>query len=61
MLTDITNYEKVRDYLPILNGIILVDIFIMILVFRKIIKPRIIYKWYKNYKLYLRGDTKKQL
>jgi len=52
MLTDITNYEKVRDYLPILNGIILVDIFIMILVFRKIIKPRIIYKWYKNYKLY---------
>ena len=52
MFSDITNYEKTGDYLPILNGIILVDIVIMILVFRKIIKPRIIYKWYKNYKLY---------
>lgn len=52
MFSDITNYEKTGDYLPILNSIILVDIVIMILVFRKIIKPRIIYKWYKNYKLY---------
>lgn len=52
MFSDITNYEKTGDYLPILNGIILVDIVIMILVFRKIIKPRIIYKWYENYKLY---------
>jgi hypothetical protein len=52
MFSDITNYEKTRDYLPILNAIIIVDIIIMILVFRKIIKPRIIYNWYKNYKLY---------
>lgn len=52
MFSDITNHEKTGDYLPILNGIILVDIILMILVFRKIIKPRIIYKWYKNYKLY---------
>jgi hypothetical protein len=51
-LTDITNYNKTGDYLPILNALLFVDIIIMLLVFRRIITPYIIYKWYLKYKLY---------
>ena len=50
--TDITNYNKTGDYLPILNALLFVDIIIMLLVFRRTITPYIIYKWYLKYKLY---------
>lgn len=51
-LSDITNYNKTGDYLSILNGIIFVNIIIMLLVFRRIITPIIMYKWYSDYKMY---------
>lgn len=51
-LSDITDYNKTSDYLSILNGIIFVDIIIMLLVFRRIISPMIMYKWYTQYKIY---------
>jgi hypothetical protein len=51
-LSDITNYNKTGDYLSILNGIIFVNIIIMLLVFRRIITPVIMYKWYSEYKIY---------
>jgi hypothetical protein len=51
-LSDITNYNKTSDYLSILNGIIFVDIIIILLVFRRIISPVIMYKWYTEYKIY---------
>ena len=50
--SDITNYNKTSDYLSILNGIIFVDIIIILLVFRRIISPAIMYKWYSIYKMY---------
>ena len=56
--SDITNYNNTSDYLSILNGIIFVDIIIMLLVFRKIISPAIMYKWYSTYKMYaVLGDV----
>ena len=56
--SDITNYNNTSDYLSILNGIIFVDIIIMLLVFRKIITPAIMYKWYSTYKMYaVLGDV----
>jgi len=50
--SDITNYDKTSDYLPILNGILFVGTIVMLLVFCKFISPKIIYKWYSTYKLY---------
>jgi hypothetical protein len=50
--SDITDYNKTSDYLAILNGIMFVEIIVMLLVFRRIISPNIIYKWYSTYKLY---------
>lgn len=56
-LSDITDYNKTSDYLSILNGIIIVDIIIMLLVFLRIISPIIMYKWYTEYKMYaILGD-----
>ena len=50
--SDITDYNKTSDYLAILNGIMFVEVIVMLLVFRRIISPNIIYKWYSTYKLY---------
>jgi hypothetical protein len=53
--SDITAYNKTSDYLAILNGIMFVEIIVTLLVFRRIISPNIIYKWYSTYKLYAVG------
>jgi hypothetical protein len=56
--SDITNYNNTDNYLSILNGIIFIDIIIMLFVFRRIISPMIMYKWYTEYKMYaVLGDV----
>jgi len=49
---DISNFNKVSDYLPILNGCLFVDLFFMILLYNNIIiKSKYLEKWYSNYQL----------
>ena len=48
---DISNFNNVSDYLPILNGCINADLIILLLVFHGVFKSIYLKKWYKKYQL----------
>ncbi len=48
---DISNFNNVNDYLPILNGCINADLIIIFLVFHNIFKSNYLKKWYHKYQL----------
>ena len=51
-MENISNFNKVSDYLPILNGCLIVDLFFMILLYNNIIiKSKYLEKWYTKYQL----------
>jgi len=51
LIKDISNFNNVNDYLPILNGCINADLIIIFLVFHNIFKSNYLKKWYKKYQL----------
>lgn len=52
MFEDISNFNKISDYLPILNGSILADIIIILgLYYTKLYPSKYLKKWYENYRL----------
>ena len=51
MFQDISNFYKVSDYLPILNGCINADLIIIFLVFNGFFDSFYLKKWYKKYQL----------
>ena len=48
---DISNFNKVSDYLPILNGSINADLIIIFLLYHGVFKSKLLGKWYKKYQL----------
>ena len=48
---DISNFNNVNDYLPILNGCINADLIIIFLLYNGIFKSLLLKKWYKKYQL----------
>lgn len=48
---DISNFNNVNDYLPILNGCINADLIIIFLLYHGIFKTQLLKKWYKKYQL----------
>jgi len=48
---DISNFNNVNDYLPILNGCVNADLIILFLVFHGVFKSFYLKKWYKKYQL----------
>lgn len=48
---DISNFNNVSDYLPILNGCINADIIIIFLLYHGVFKSYYLKKWYKKYQL----------
>ena len=48
---DISTFNNVNDYLPILNGCISSDLIILFLVFHGALKSFYLKKWYKKYQL----------
>jgi uncharacterized protein YacL len=48
---DISNFNNVNDYLPILNGCINADLLILFFVFHNVFKSVYLKKWYKKYQL----------
>jgi len=51
-MENISNFNKVSDYLPILNGCLIVDLLFMILLYNNIIiKSKYLEKWYTKYQL----------
>ncbi len=48
---DISNFSRVSDYLPILNGCINADLIIIFLVYHGLFNSFYLKKWYKKYQL----------
>jgi len=51
IFNDISNFYNVNNYLPILNGCIIADIIIIILLFNGIFNSKYLKKWYIKYNL----------
>lgn len=51
LFNDISNFYKVSDYLPILNGCINADLVIIFLLYHGIFNSFYLKKWYKKYQL----------
>ena len=51
MFKNIANFNNINDYLPLLNGILITDLFIIFLLNTKIIKSSVLRKWYDKYNL----------
>lgn len=51
LFKDISNFNKVSDYLPILNGCINADLVIIFLLYHGIFNSFYLKKWYKKYQL----------
>ena len=47
-MVDIHNFNNVSDYLPILNSVIITDIFVIILLFIGFIKSKVLQNWYRK-------------
>jgi hypothetical protein len=48
---DISNFNNINDYLPILNGCINADLIVLFLVFHGFFKSDYLKKWYNKYQL----------
>ena len=51
LLENISDFNKVADYLPIVNGAINADIIMMFLIFHGVFKSLYIKQWYKKFNL----------
>jgi len=51
MLKNISNFNNVSDYLPILNGCLNADLIIIFLVFHGVFNSTYLKKWYKTFQL----------
>ena len=51
MFKDISNFNNLNDYLPILNGCINAELIIIYLVLMNVFKSVYLTKWYKKYQL----------
>jgi hypothetical protein len=45
---NISNFNNVSDYLPILNSVIITDLFVIILLFIGFIKSKVLQHWYRK-------------
>ena len=48
---DISNFNNVNDYLPILNGSLNADLIIIFLLYHGVFNSSLLKKWYKKYQL----------
>jgi len=51
MFSDISNFNNINNYLPILNGCINADLIILFLLYHNVFKSYYLKKWYKKYQL----------
>ena len=51
MFSNIANFNNTGDYLPLLNGVLLTDMFVILLSNTRIIDSRVLRQWYENYNL----------
>ncbi len=51
MFSNIANFSNTRDYLPLLNGVLFTDLFVIVLSNARVIDSRVLRKWYEEYNL----------
>lgn len=51
MFSNIAKFENTQDYLPLLNGVLFTDLFVILLSNAKIIDSQVLRKWYESYNL----------
>jgi len=51
MLNNIANFNNINDYLPLLNAVLITDLFVILLLNIRIIKSEVLRKWYSQYNL----------
>ena len=51
MFKNIADFNNTNDYLPIFNGVLITDLFVILLLNLKLINSRILREWYTDYNL----------
>jgi hypothetical protein len=51
MFENISNFNNVNDYLPILNAVLITDMVVILLLIFGFIKSKVLVEWYKKYNL----------
>jgi hypothetical protein len=51
MFKNIASFNNTSDYLPLLNGVLITDLFVIFLLNTKVIKSVVLRKWYMKYNL----------
>ena len=51
MFANIANFSNVKDYLPLLNGVLITDLFVILCLNTQLIKSTVLRKWYDQYNL----------
>jgi len=51
MLKNIADFSNVSDYLPLLNAVLITDLFVILLLNTKVIKSNTLQQWYSQYNL----------
>ena len=51
MLKNIAEFNNINDYLPLLNGVLITDLFVIFLSNIKVIDSNVLRKWYSQYNL----------
>jgi hypothetical protein len=51
MFKNIANFNNTSDYLPLFNGVLITDLFVILLSNMKIIQSSVLIKWYADYNL----------
>jgi hypothetical protein len=51
MFANIANFSNTNDYIPLFNGVMITDLFVILLLNMGIIKSRVLREWYDKYNL----------
>jgi hypothetical protein len=51
MFTNIANFHNTKDYLPLFNGVLITDLFVILCLNTNLIKSVVLRKWYDKYNL----------
>jgi hypothetical protein len=51
MFTNIANFTNTKDYLPLFNGVLITDLFVIVCLNTNLIKSVVLRKWYDKYNL----------
>ena len=51
MFKNIANFDNINDYLPLINAVLITDLFVILLLNMRVIKSQVLRQWYSQYNL----------